>query len=143
MTHEDAGHYAAKHAGAHVNPAIALRIKKQIKRGCISCTSAHKAARDLQATPREVGITIDLLEARIVQCQLGLFGAAPQRAAAAHASVPAALQQAIATQLGSGRLPCSAAWNIAESFKMPKGVIKDACDSLNIKICSCQLGAFK
>ena len=53
------------------------RTKKKMKNNRISCAGAHKIASVLHAAPAEVGRTIDLLEARIVKCQLGLFGYAP------------------------------------------------------------------
>ena len=143
MTHEDAGHYAAKHSGAALNPVIAARLKKKIKTGRISCLAAHAVACDLNVTPGEVGIAIDLLEARIVQCQLGLFGWSGQQAAGRTPDdVAAPLQQAIQKALVRGRLPCAAAWNIAASWNIPKNSVKNACDRMGIKISTCQLGAF-
>jgi hypothetical protein len=143
MTHEDAGHYAAKHARATANPGIAAQLKKQIAAGGISCRAAHAAASLLQVTPREVGITIDLLEARIVQCQLGLFGWSKQETSGEPAcGVAESMRLAIEAALVDGRLPCAAAWKIAESLAVAKRTVKDACDRMNIKICRCQLGAF-
>ncbi|MBN2107367.1 MAG: hypothetical protein JW832_08060 [Deltaproteobacteria bacterium] len=143
MTHENAGHYAAKHSGAAVNPEITAQLTKHIIDGRISCTAAHAVAQALSVTPKQVGIAIDLLEARIVQCQLGLFGWDEQLPAA---GLPVAaaklLQQAIQAALAKGRLPCPAAWKIAQSQAVAKPAVKEACDRLNIKICGCQLGAF-
>jgi hypothetical protein len=143
MTHEDAGHYAAKHAGATINPVVALELKKRISDGTISCPSAHAVARDLMVSPADVGVTIDLLEARIVLCQLGLFGWAGREEDEKPAGVTAAsLRQAIDAALVNGRLPCAEAWSIAETFKLPRKAVKTVCDDLNIKMCCCQLGAF-
>lgn len=143
MTHEDAGHYAAKHSGATVNPEIAAQLKKHIVDGRISCTAAHAVAKLLRVTPKQAGSAIDLLEARIVQCQLGLFGWDEQQSAA---GLPAAaaklLQQAVQAALANGRLPCVAAWKIADAQAEPRRAVKEICDRLNIKICRCQLGAF-
>jgi len=143
MTHEDAGRYAAKHTGAAVNSEIAAQLKKHIVDGRVSCTAAHAVAQVLRVTPKQAGIAIDLLEARIVQCQLGLFGWDEKLPTA---GLPVAeaklLQQAIQAALANGRLPCPAAWKIAQSQAIAKPAVKEACDRLNIKICGCQLGAF-
>ncbi len=80
MTHEDAGHYAAKHSKETVlDERIAGEIRKTIKDGKVSCAAAHRIAEELGVTPAEVGVTIDLLEARIERCQLGLYGYSPKR----------------------------------------------------------------
>ena len=146
MTHEDAGHYAAKHPGAALNPHLAAKLKEKIIAGRITCGAAHATARDLKVSPGEVGAAIDLLEARIVQCQLGLFGEGGRQTGnldGAPADVADSLQQAIRAALVQGRLSCSAAWKIAESLHIAKNKVKDACDRLNIKISICQLGTFK
>jgi hypothetical protein len=143
MTHEDAGHYAAKHFRATVNHETAAQLKKHIVDGRISCTAAHAVAQVLRVTPKQAGIAIDLLEARIVQCQLGLFGWEEQLPAA---GLPVAaaklLKQAVQAALAKGRLPCAAAWKIADAQAVPRRAVKEICDRLNIKICRCQLGAF-
>jgi hypothetical protein len=144
MTHEDAGHYAAKHSGAALNPNIAETLKNKITAGKIPCGAAHATARDLKVTPGEVGVTIDLLEARIVQCQLGLFGDSGRpKNSGPSSDIADSLGQAIRAALVQERLPCAAAWKIAESFNIAKNKVKDECDRLNIKINGCQLGAFK
>jgi len=144
MTHENAGHYAAKHPGAALNPHLAAKLKEKIIAGRITCGAAHATARDLKVSPGEVGVAIDLLEARIVQCQLGLFGeGGPQTGAGTSGDATDSLEPAIRAALVQGRLPCAAAWKIAESFHIAKNKVKDACDRLNIKINSCQLGSFK
>ncbi|MBW2650282.1 MAG: hypothetical protein JRC66_04570, partial [Deltaproteobacteria bacterium] len=80
MTHEDAGHYAAKHAaGTRTDPGVEEAVRDKIKDGHITCASAHKIALDLEVTPAEVGVAVDLMEARLSRCQLGLFGYTPDR----------------------------------------------------------------
>lgn len=143
MTHEDAGRYAAKHADAVLEPTIAAALKQKIAQGRIPCAAAHAVARELQTAPGKIGVGIDLLEAHITECQLGLFGWSEAPPADRQpAEVAAGLQHAIEAALIGGRLPCEAAWQIAEGFNLPKKRIKYACDSLDIKINSCQLGTF-
>ncbi len=143
MTHEDAGHYAAKHAGAKLNEKIAEKVREKMSDGTLSCGAAHAIADKLKMNPSEVGVTLDLLEVRIGICQLGLFGYGEEkRIVKAADAVESGLQKEIERLLVEGRLPCSAAWDIAEKFKMKKLDLANACEKLKIKINSCQIGSF-
>ena len=144
MTHEDRGHYAKKHpADREVNPGIAEAVKKVTLEGTISCAEAFKIADHLKAQPAEIGFTIDFLETRILKCQLGLFGHAPKKSIVEPAeNVPGDLEEAIRECLVEGRLSCKAAWEIAKRYGMPKMGVSSACETLGIKINSCQLGSF-
>jgi len=144
MTHEDEGHYAEKHSDARLNEQVASRIKAKASNGQISCSSAHKIAADLDVAPAVVGVNADLLEMRIIKCQLGLFGySSPRQPVKSTLPVDQELQRMITASLVNGRLPCRAAWKIGAEFKLSKMEVAAACDSLEIKICTCQLGAFK
>ena len=144
MTHEDAGHYAKKHtAERSVKPEITEAVKKKAKDGVISCAAAHTIAVDLGMPPGEVGVGIDLLELRIVKCQLGLYGYQPDKKAVKPAeSVSDALEGAIRESLAEGRLTCTAAWEIAKRLGVARMDVSSACEAMKIKIVSCQLGAF-
>ncbi len=144
MTHEDRGHYAKKHpADRKIKPEIAEAVKKRSSNETISCAEVFKIAGDLNVQPAEVGFTVDFLETRIVKCQLGLFGHAPEKSIVKPAKkVSSALEEAIRERLGDGRLSCKAAWEIAEKFGIPKMGVSSACETLGIKINSCQLGSF-
>jgi hypothetical protein len=144
MTHEDAGHYAKKHtAERSVKPEITEAVKKKAKDGVISCAAAHNIAGDLGMPPGEVGVGIDLLELRIVKCQLGLYGYQPDRKAVKAAeSVSEALEGAIKESLAEGQLTCTAAWEIAKMLGVARMDVSSACEAMKIKIVSCQLGAF-
>ncbi|HOO89767.1 MAG TPA: hypothetical protein PLA74_02985 [Syntrophales bacterium] len=144
MTHEDAGHYAAKHAaGTTPAPEIAEAIKSKSKEGRITCAAAHKIAGDLQTAPAEVGVAMDLMEMRLNKCQLGLFGYSPERRIVKPASeVSPELEAAIRKSAVDGRIPCLASWEIAKDFGIAKMDISCACEALGIKVSSCQLGAF-
>jgi hypothetical protein len=145
MTHEDAGHYAAKHhPDTNLNPEIAKALDLVVKNGEISCAAAHKIARDLNVTPSDVGVTIDLLEARINRCQLGLYGYEPEKRIVKPADhVPVDLEKTIKDSLVDNRLPCKISWEIAEKFGIPRMNVSAACETLNIKISTCQLGSFR
>jgi len=145
MTHEDAGHYAAKHSsGTKLDERIAGAVRDKIKDGRISCAAAHKIARDLDVSPAEVGVTIDLLEARINRCQLGLYGYGPEKRIVKPAeSVSEELEGTIRSALVADRLACVSSWEIAGRFGIPKMNVSAACETLQIKIVSCQLGSFR
>lgn len=144
MTHEDEGHYGEKHPGAERDPEIEKQVQKKIRKGRISCADAHAVAAALRVSPRKIGVAIDLLEARIIDCELGLFGSGVQPPASElSAEAEKLLRQAVEAALMQGRLPCAAAWKIAETLGTAKVGVKLACDHMNIKINHCQLGTFK
>ena len=143
MTHEDAGHYAAKHKGVELNEEIAAKVREKISDNSLSCGAAHAIAEELKVKPSEVGVTLDLLEVRIGKCQLGLFGyGEKKRIVRPIDKVDPKLKREIETKLIEGRLPCKVAWEIAEKFKMKKLDLANSCEKLKIKVSSCQIGSF-
>lgn len=146
MTHEDAGHYAAKHPeGCRHDQLIETEIGKRVADGTISCASAFAVCKSLNVSPKEVGCNIDLMELRLVTCQLGLFGygdGASRSIVKTADHVDDDLAESIHSALVNNRLPCAAAWRIAGEFKVKRMDISAACNTLNIKIKPCQLGAF-
>jgi hypothetical protein len=52
------------------------------------------------------------------------------------------LEKKIRESLIDGRLPCPAAFQIAKEMKVTPREIGEACNQLNIKVRSCQLGCF-
>jgi len=144
MTHEDAGHYAAKHPpGTSPDPVIAEAVLARDEDGLVTCSNAHRIARDLGISPAVVGTTIDLLEKRIAQCQLGLFGYSPQRKILQPAdSVAPELAEALNRLAVDGRISCKNCWDTAAAFGMPRMAAAAACERLGLKIRPCQLGAF-
>ncbi|MBN2438090.1 MAG: hypothetical protein JXL20_05750 [Deltaproteobacteria bacterium] len=145
MTHSDAGHYSAKHApGENPDERIAEAIRGKAKNVELACAEAERLSAALGVPLAEIGRTLDLLEFRIVRCQLGLFGypAGKARPRAAAAAVAPELEAAIRNHLADGRLPCKAAWEIAAEHKIARIKISSACETLMIRIKPCQLGAF-
>ena len=55
------------------NEEVILRIKDVSKNGKVSCRAAHKVARDLEVSVREVGKLINTLNLKIIACELGCF----------------------------------------------------------------------
>jgi hypothetical protein len=144
MTKEDKGHFAKKHPpDRKVNAVIADAVKSRSPEGEIACAVAFEIVENQRSTPEEVGLTIDTLEVRIVKCQLGLFGYQPvKRIVKPSQNIPSALKEAIHESLVKERLSCKAAWDIAEKFGLRRLEVSSACETMKIKISSCQLGTF-
>ena len=144
MTHEDGPNFSSKHgAGAQADPDATEKIKKSAVDGQVACAAAFKIVDDLNITPAEVGKAIDLLDYRIIKCQLGLFGYQPdKKAVKPKKPEDPQLVEAIREAVVDEKLPCRAAWSIASRFDVPKMTVSGACEALNIKIKPCQLGAF-
>jgi hypothetical protein len=141
---KDKGHFSEKHpTGRKPNPDVSAAVKKRGSSGALTCAQAFDIAKDLNVPPEEVGFTMDCLEIVIARCQLGLFGYSPVRRIVKPAeSVEPALEKAIRNALVDTRLPCVASWKIAKGFRTARIKVSSACETLKIKISSCQLGAF-
>lgn len=144
MTHEDAGHYAAKHpAGTVPDPAIAAAVQDRARDGRLSCTVAHAVAAELEVAPAAVGAVVDLLELRLTHCQLGLFGYRPRsKVLQAADEVPAPLAAALRGAAENGRISCVRCWETAAALGLKRMAAAAACERLGLKIKPCQLGAF-
>lgn len=136
--------FSEKH-GADQKPEdfIKQEILNRIKDNTIACAVAFDIANALDVTPGRVGRTVDLMNIRLIKCQLGMFGYSSQNKIAKPADhVDTGLAEALRSGLVEGRLPCQKAWEIAARFKIPKLAVGSACEALGIKIKPCQLGAF-
>lgn len=144
MTQKDTGNYRAKHySDVSVDEKVAEAVRKRATGGKISCAGASEVARELGVSMKEVGIALDVMEMHIIKCQLGLFGYSPEKLIVKPARIVAAgLERAIREALVKGRLPCAAAWAIAEKLDIPRMDVSSACEALQIKVKPCQLGAF-
>jgi hypothetical protein len=141
---KDRGHYAKKHApGRTINRGVADALEKRAKERQLPCAAAFAVASEVNASPEEVGFTLDALEIRLTKCQLGLFGYGPEKKIIKAAeTVPGSLEESIREGLKDDRLPCKAAWDIASTLGVGKMVVSSACERLGIKISPCQLGSF-
>jgi hypothetical protein len=144
MTHEDTGHYAAKHPqGSEADPQIVELVKQKLVDNHISCAAAHDIAEKLSVAPALVGKNLDLTEARISKCQMGLFGYRPQKSIVKPAKhIAADLSDAIDNSLVNDRITCERCWEIAEQQGVRKIDVASACEAKQIKVKHCQLGAF-
>ena len=144
MTHEDRGHYSKKHTNDRkVDPGIAKAMEEKASENKITCAAAFKIVENFGTTASEVGFTADMLEIRIIRCQMGIFGYEPEKKAVKPMeNVPDELEKAINGKLMDGKLYCASAWEVAKNLNIPKMRVSSACETLGIKIKQCQLGAF-
>lgn len=144
MAHLDKGKYFQKHSGqAKVDDSLKQEILQKAKGNDISCAAAEEIARRTGIALNNVGTAIDILNINIVECQLGLFGYSPYKKIVQPAKeIAPALKENILAALKNDRLPCSAAWVIAEKLNIPRMKVSAAGEALQIKIKPCQLGAF-
>lgn len=144
MTHEDAGHYAAKHnEQTTVDSALEKAIQKKADTGRISCTAAHKIAQQQVVSPARVGRAIDLLELKITKCQMGFFGYTPEKKIVQPSkTISSVLEAALRPLLVDNKISCADCWEIAERLDISRLDVAAACEGLEIKVSPCQLGAF-
>jgi len=139
MALQNGKRFVEKHGpDAKPDRLIKNEILKRTNKNEIPCAVAFEIAKELQVSADAVGMTVDLINYRLVKCQLGLFGyiVKPQH------TVTEDLKNAISDALVQGRLPCKSAWDIALRFKMHKMKVSGACEAMGVKIKYCQLGAF-
>ncbi len=144
MSREHSNNFAKKHKdGTELDPLIKEAVLKRSKEGELPCAVAFEITKELTATAAEVGKTVDLLNFRLVKCQLGLFGYMPEKKIIKPQDTDDQdLKDAIANAVVDGRLPCKDAWDIASEFKIRKMTVSGVADAMGIKIKPCQLGAF-
>lgn len=144
MTHADKGKYNQKHRDQTISDDI---LKKDILlktvENSIACNSSEEIARARGLDLGAIGVAIDLLNINIIRCQLGLFGYSPEKKIVQPAKeIDSGLKEEIGKSLVNGRLPCVAAWEIAQKLSFPRMGVSAACEALQIRIKPCQLGAF-
>ena len=144
MTAEYAGKYGRKHpVGTRPAPIIAAALNELAEDGRVSCSVAHDIAAELGVTPAEVGKAMDLLEYRVIKCQMGIFGYGPdKKILKPAATVSDELRDRVLAAASEGRVSCASCWKVAEALGIQKMAVAAACDTLGLKIKPCQLGAF-
>lgn len=136
--------YSAKHpSGTVLDVAVATALIDRAVDHRITCVTAHEIAAELEVVPAEVGLTADLLEYRIIECQLGLFGYSPEKRLVKPATdIPEELRSAIERVTRDGKITCAMCWAIARQLDLPRTAVGDACEGLGLKVKNCQIGAF-
>ena len=136
--------FVEKHGpDARPDRVIKNEILKKTHKNEVPCAVAFEIAKELQLSPDAVGMTADLMDYRLVKCQLGLFGYQPKKKIVTpQYTVTEDLKNAISESLVQGRLSCKSAWDIAVRFKIHKMKVSGVCEAMGVKITHCQLGAF-
>jgi len=144
MSTDDKSGYASKQSPDYKpDPELVRVIRENLKKGMLPCAVAFKIANEMQCPPLEVGKAADSQEIPLAKCQLGLFGYLPEKKIVkAETEASSSLLDALNAALENDRLPCAAAWQIADQFKMTKMKVSAVCEGHDIKIKPCQLGAF-
>jgi len=118
-------------------------IAQRAKKNELPCAVAFDISGQFDISPAAVGEYADQLKLDLVKCQLGLFGYQPNKRIVKPVDVVVPeLEAAIKNELVSDRLPCKSAWKLAKKFGVRKMAVSGACETLGIKIKTCQLGAF-
>ena len=144
MTLKKGKRFADKH-GPDIKPddAIKAAILKHTENARLPCDVAFEIAKNIGISADLVGINADLLNIKLIKCQMGLFGYRRRKnIATPQAQVNPDLKAAVLDASIDGKLSCKAAWEIASRLNIPKLTVTGACEALNIKIKPCQLGAF-
>lgn len=160
--------FATKHnSNLKSDITIQQEITKLINNNRLPCKAAFKIAEKLGVSAKQVGNTADILNYRLIGCQLGLFGYKKKinkiilEDSAKNSSkytpkdkpknkpkneiddnLPKGLKKAITDTLVNKKLKCKDCWDIASRFKISRIAAGRVCNSMNIKITECQLGAF-
>jgi hypothetical protein len=144
MDLQNSKRFVEKHGpDAQPDRVIKNEILKRTHKNEVPCAVAFEIAKELQVSPEAVGMTADLMNYRLVKCQLGLFGYQPKKKIVTpQQPVTEDLKNAISEALVLGRLSCKSAWDIATRFNVHKMKVCGACEAMGVKIKHCQLGAF-
>lgn len=144
MTPRKSKKFAAKHGSdAKPDSLIQAEILKRAKKKELPCAVAFEIVKDLGIAADLVGMTADLINFRLIKCQLGLFGYYPKKKMITpDTQVDPDLKNAISEALINKQLPCKSAWEIASRFNIRKMAVGGACEAMEVKIKPCRLGAF-
>ena len=142
MKNKNGSLFAAKHKGQKLDEAVAKKIRAMAKEGMITCASAHQIGKKLNLPLSEIGIQIDLMELRINECQLGLFGYPDGKRLNPDIEISVDLDNQLENSVSDGRISCNDCWELAERMKIKRLDIGAACEKRNIRIKPCKLGAF-
>ncbi len=118
-------------------------VSASLREGYLPCPVAWRIAKDFDVPRIAVGAVMDKRGVRVTDCQIGFFrvdktpyqGNAPRQPSP---ELAAGLRELDA----SGRLTCSAVFELARRVKTTPLKVSEAANILGLKIRSCQLGCF-
>jgi len=98
--------FVKKHGpDAQPDRVIKNEMLKRTNKNEVPCAVAFEIAKALQVSPEAVGMTADLMNYRLVKCQLGLFGYQPKKKIVTpQHTVTEDVKNAISEALVQGRL---------------------------------------
>lgn len=120
-------------------------LERATKRNRISCAAALATAFRCGITPAEVGRALDEAEIRIELCQLGLFGfgSGGEKQLLIPDTIPAGVETWIRGCVeAKGHVTCAEIFAKGKAECLARALLAGACETLGVKIRSCQLGAF-
>ena|SRR5271157_4216850 len=123
------------------------RVRKAANDNQLSCVLAHNLAGKWGVMPEALGAAAREIGIRIIRCQIGLFGYGPKgtpsyRVVQAADNIPKGLTVEVHAELVDGRLPCRAAWALAQRSGLTYRQMGDVVVALGLKVKPCQLGQF-
>jgi hypothetical protein len=125
--------------------ALRDRLQESAAGDGLPCAVAHRLAQSCAVPPRVIGETADGLGLRITHCQLGLFGYGAfgeKRWTRRLTAIPTDLERDVRQACTDGRLTCAAAWPLADERGLPRLLLGSVAETLDVRICDCQLGCF-
>ena len=136
--------FSTKHRpGEKPDTLIKNEILEQTKNEKIPCAVAFEIAKALQISPEKVGKTADLMNFKLIKCQLGLFGYQPQKKIVKpQENIKEDVKDAVSDALVQERLSCKQVWDIASRLQVSKMTVSGVCETMGVKIKDCQIGAF-
>jgi hypothetical protein len=136
--------FSDKHKAAEKpNPEITSKIEHRSKNTEIPCARVFEIVEETGFLPADIGKNIDLMNYKLIKCQLGLFGYTPEKKIVNAQDTPNNdLKNAIKNALVNEKLPCQSAWEIAARFQVPKLTVSGVAEGMGVKVKPCQLGAF-
>jgi hypothetical protein len=136
----DKGKYTSQE---QLDPELQKYILEYAKDEKLPCAVAFQIVEKKNIPADEIGMHVDFMKIRLAKCQLGLFGYQPEKKIVKKGEqVGEFLEKAIHQKAIDKRLSCIDIWQIASELGVAKLAVSNACETLSIKIHSCQLGAF-
>ncbi len=118
-------------------------VTASLREGYLPCPVAWRIAKDFDVPRIAVGAVMDKRGVRVTDCQIGFFRVdkTPYQGNAPRQPSPE-LATGLRELDASGRLTCSAVFELARQVKTTPLKAAEAANILGLKIRSCQLGCF-
>lgn len=131
------------HEGFVPDQEIAEKIKTESENGYITCASAFKLAGKIGISYSELGKYADTFDIRLSKCRIGLFGYGKGvKLVKKLDTVDDRIEEKINPLLTDNRVNCEDVLRIAEELNISPVMVGSVCQTNNIKIKNCCLGAF-